>query len=274
MRWPSPHTGDRTLTAIAPARPGAVAVSAVVLVSVAVAAVLVAGCTRAPDEAVPEARDADASAREAMVERQIRGRGVDDPLVLAAMREVPRHLFVPVELRDIAYADSPLPIGEEQTISQPYIVALMTELAELEGGEKVLEVGTGSGYQAAVLAEIAGDVYSIEIIESLAASAAARLSRLGYGNVHVRAGDGYRGWPEHAPFEAILVTAAPDHVPEPLIEQLAAGGRLVIPVGSQYQELLQITKIDDGVLEKSVIPVRFVPMTGEAEERRGEWNDR
>jgi protein-L-isoaspartate(D-aspartate) O-methyltransferase len=259
MRWSTTGTGAVGGTVAA--------IVAAVLVAGAFAAVLAAGCTRAVDDTAPRSGDANTSAREAMVEHQIRGRGVQDPLVLAVMREVPRHLFVPEELVDLAYADRPLPIGEGQTISQPYIVALMTELAGLEGGETVLEVGTGSGYQAAVLGEIAGSVYSVEIIESLAVSAAERLARLGYGNVEVRVGDGYRGWPEHAPFEAILVTAAPEHVPQPLIEQLAVGGRLVIPVGSQYQELLLITKTDDGVWEKSVIPVRFVPMTGEAQER-------
>jgi protein-L-isoaspartate(D-aspartate) O-methyltransferase len=204
-----------------------------------------------------------------MVESQIRARGVEDSLVLAAMRSVPRHLFVPPDLVGVAYTDGPLPIGLGQTISQPYIVALMTELAELEGGETVLEVGTGSGYQAAVLAEIADTVYTIEIVEPLAVTAAARLDSLGYENVVVRAGDGYQGWAEHAPFDAVIVTAAPDHVPGPLVEQLRVGGRLVIPVGDAYQELLQITKTETGVVERRVIAVRFVPMTGEAERRGG-----
>jgi protein-L-isoaspartate(D-aspartate) O-methyltransferase len=209
-----------------------------------------------------------------MVSEQIVERGVSDPRVLAAMRKVPRHLFVPPDFLHVAYTDGPLPIGHEQTISQPYIVALMTELLELEGGERVLEIGTGSGYQAAVLAEIAGEVYTIEIVEALAATARERLSLLGYDSVRVMFGDGYRGWPEHAPFDAVIVTAAPDHIPEPLIEQLAAGGRLVIPVGDLYQELLQVTKTDRGVVERRVIPVRFVPMTGEAERGRGSsWDD-
>ncbi len=203
-----------------------------------------------------------------MVETQIAARGVRDSLVLAAMRTVPRHLFVPDNLQDSAYDDSPLPIGHGQTISQPYIVAFMTECLRLKGGERVLEVGTGSGYQAAVLAEIADSVYSIEIVEALAAEARERLKRLGYKNVNVRQGDGYRGWPDKAPFDAIIVTAAPDHVPQPLIDQLKVGGRMIIPVGSIYQELLLITKEDERrVKEEAVLPVRFVPMTGEAERR-------
>jgi protein-L-isoaspartate(D-aspartate) O-methyltransferase len=170
-------------------------------------------------------------------------------------------------LQKYAYADEPLPIGEGQTISQPYIVALMTETLHISKDSRVLEIGTGSGYQAAVLAEIAGEVYSIEIIESLAARAEETLKRLGYGNVHVKAGDGYRGWPEEAPFDAIIVTAAPDHVPQPLVEQLKVGGRMSIPVGDIYQELMVITKTESGVVKKDALPVRFVPMTGEAQEK-------
>ncbi len=203
--------------------------------------------------------------RAAMVDGQIAGRGVTDNLVLGAMRKVPRHEFVPESYRRYSYADEPLPIGEGQTISQPYIVALMTETLNLDSTSKVLEIGTGSGYQAAVLAEIAESVYSIEIVESLCRRAAETLARLGYGNVHVRCGDGYRGWPEEAPFDAIIVTAAPDHVPQPLVDQLATGGRMSIPVGDFYQELLLLTKTERGVTERKVIPVRFVPMTGEAE---------
>jgi protein-L-isoaspartate(D-aspartate) O-methyltransferase len=205
--------------------------------------------------------------RNRMVDTQILRRGVSDTLVLTAMRRVPRHLFVPPELRASAYTDQPLPIGEGQTISQPYIVALMTELMRLEGGEKVLEIGTGSGYQAAVLAEIADEVYSIEILKELAASAEGRLESLGYDNIHVMWGDGYRGWPAKAPFDGIIVTAAPDHVPEPLKKQLRVGARLVIPVGELYQELLVITRTESGYDSRSVIPVRFVPMTGEAQKR-------
>ncbi len=206
--------------------------------------------------------------RQRMVEEQIIARGVKDRLVLEAMRKVPRHEFVPAGLRDNAYDDTPLPIGYGQTISQPYIVALMTECLQLKGGEKVLEVGTGSGYQAAVLAEIAGQVYSIEIVKPLAEEAAERLVRLGYKNVHVKHGDGYFGWPEEAPFDGIIVTAAPEDVPRPLIDQLKPGGRLVIPVGDWSQDLIVVTKDESGrIRRRSVIPVRFVPMTGEAQKR-------
>jgi protein-L-isoaspartate(D-aspartate) O-methyltransferase len=206
-----------------------------------------------------------AAERERMVSEQIAARGVQDMLVLSAMRSVPRHEFVPEELRPAAYRDAPLPIGDGQTISQPYIVALMTEALGLEGGEKILEVGTGSGYQAAVLDEIVGEVYTVEIHESLAARAKETLDRLGYKDVHVRAGDGYRGWPEVAPFDAIVVTAAPDHVPDPLLQQLAVGGRLVLPVGRKRQVLQVWTRTEDGFENRNLVPVQFVPMTGEAE---------
>ncbi len=209
--------------------------------------------------------DSFSTERALMVEEQIARRGVKDPLVLAAMRKVPRHEFVPESYRKYSYADEPLPIGEGQTISQPYIVAVMTEVLGLARGSRVLEVGTGSGYQAAVLGEIAGEVYTIEIVEPLCKEAAATLARLGYANVHVRCGDGYRGWPEAAPFDAIIVTAAPDHVPQPLVDQLKPAGRMCIPVGDAYQELMLITKTEHGVTEKELLPVRFVPMTGEAE---------
>lgn len=202
-----------------------------------------------------------------MVETQIKARGVKDPLVISAMLKVKRHLFVPEQYRAQAYGDFPLPIGEDQTISQPYIVALMTELLRLKGGEKVLEIGTGSGYQAAVLAEIAGEVYTIEIIESLGRSAEARLKQMGYKNIHVRIGDGYKGLPEEAPFDGIIVTAAPPAVPPPLVEQLKVNARLVIPVGESYQVLKVITKTKDGAKEEDIIPVRFVPMTGEAQKK-------
>jgi protein-L-isoaspartate(D-aspartate) O-methyltransferase len=203
--------------------------------------------------------------RQRMVAEQIVARGVKDSLVLAALRSVPRHEFVPEDLRAAAYRDTPLPIGEDQTISQPYIVALMTSALGLEGGEKVLEVGTGSGYQAAVLDEIADSVFTIEILPVLAERARAHLDRLGYGDVRVRTGDGYRGWPEEAPFDAIVVTAAPDHVPRPLLEQLKVGGRLVLPVGKNRQQLQVWTRTERGFETKNLIPVQFVPMTGEAQ---------
>ena len=199
-----------------------------------------------------------------MVETQIVARGVRDPGVLAAMRKVPRHEFVPDQLRQAAYDDRPLPIGEDQTISQPYIVALMTEVLELSLGDKVLEIGTGSGYQAAVLAEIAGQVYTIEIVEVLGRRAEDTLKRLGYDQVKVRIGDGYLGWEEHAPYDAIIVTCAPDHIPQPLVDQLAEGGRMVIPVGRQFsQELVLMEKVAGETHQQSIIPVLFVPMTGE-----------
>jgi len=207
-------------------------------------------------------------ARERMVKDQIEAREVRDPRTLAALRKVPRHLFVPEESQRLAYEDHPLPIGHGQTISQPYIVAFMTEALGLVGGETVLEVGTGSGYQAAVLAEIAARVYSIEIVEPLAREAAERLARLGYHNVEVRAGDGYVGWPEAGPFDGIMVTAAAPRIPEPLKQQLKDGGRLVIPVGDDYQELILVTRRGDRYEERNVLAVRFVPMTGEVRRRK------
>ena len=208
------------------------------------------------------------AARRAMVDDQLAGRDIRDERVLAAMAMVPRERFVPEEMAAHAYRDSPLPIGYGQTISQPYIVAFMTQALGLEGDESVLEIGTGSGYQAAILGECAREVRTIEIVEELAESAEALLRDLGYANVRVRAGDGYLGWPEAAPFDAILVTAAPEHVPEPLVEQLAPGGRMVLPVGSRDQELILIEKTRDGVTRRSLLPVRFVPMTGRAQDRR------
>jgi protein-L-isoaspartate(D-aspartate) O-methyltransferase len=206
-----------------------------------------------------------AEERRRMVETQIRARAVDDSRVLAAMAKVPRHLFVPEAFRQQAYEDYPLPIGNQQTISQPYIVALMSALLELRGGERVLEIGTGSGYQAAVLAELAGEVCTIEILEPLAARARATLGQLGYRNVEVRTGDGWAGWPERAPFDGILVTAAPPRVPELLLQQLKVGGRMVVPVGRFFQDLMVYTRTERGFEKRNVIPVRFVPMTGEAE---------
>ena len=197
-----------------------------------------------------------------MVEQQLRARDVRAAAVLKAMRSVPRHRFVPAAVRHLAYADHPLPIGLGQTISQPYIVAYMTEAADIAPGDKVLEIGTGSGYQAAVLGEIAREVYTIEIIPELAESARIVLADLGYTNVHVKAGNGYLGWPEHAPFDAILVTAAPEEVPQALVNQLAVGGKMVIPVGAMVQDMMIIERTQRGVVERKTIPVRFVPMTG------------
>lgn len=215
----------------------------------------------------PTAPDREAAARQAMVRHQVAARGVRDPRVLAALREVERHRFVPSRLRQAAYDDRPLPIGHDQTISQPYIVALMTELAAVRPGARVLEVGTGSGYQAAVLSVLAGEVYTIEIVAPLAEEARRRLAALGYANVTVRAGDGYRGWPERAPFDAILITAAPPELPEPLLRQLAPGGRLVAPVGPEggVQQLVVVERTPAGLTRRGVVPVRFVPMTGEAQ---------
>ena len=199
-------------------------------------------------------------------------RGIDDELVVDAMRAVPRHRFVPPHLRPFAYVDNPLPIGLDQTISQPFIVALMTQSLALRGGERVLEVGTGSGYQAAVLAEIADTVFTIEILPELAGRAGALLDSLAYGNVMVRAGDGYDGWPEKAPFDGVIVTAAAPRVPAPLIEQLRSGGRLVIPVGERIQDLRVYEKTARGLKLLSTLPVRFVPMTGKVR-RSGEESE-
>ena len=199
--------------------------------------------------------------RQKMVNEQIMARGVRTESVIKAMQKVERHLFVPEQYRNFAYSDRPLPIGEGQTISQPYIVALMTELLDLKKSDKVLEIGTGSGYQAAILAEICDSVYTIEIISSLGKQAQALLRELGYYNIHCKIGDGYLGWPEHAPYDGIIVTCAPSKIPQPLKEQLAEGGRMVIPVGATYtQELVLVTKTKGKLIQKSVIPVRFVPM--------------
>jgi protein-L-isoaspartate(D-aspartate) O-methyltransferase len=199
--------------------------------------------------------------RQAMVETQIRDRGVADPRVLAAMTKVPRHLFVRESDIAAAYEDHPLDIGFGQTISQPYIVAFMSEALSVGAADKVLEIGTGSGYQAAVLGELAREVFTIEIVPQLAERSSALLKTLGYSNVRVRAGDGYAGWPEQAPFDAIIVTAAPDHVPQPLVDQLRVGGRLVIPVGRVEQQLLVMARVPGGLKEERRLPVRFVPLT-------------
>ena len=204
-----------------------------------------------------------------MVETQIRRRGVTDRQVLGVMERVPRHEFVPDRLRDQAYGDFPLPIGYGQTISQPYIVALMTELLALESTDRVLEIGTGSGYQAAILAEVVSEVYTVEIVKPLATEAADRLARLGYANVHVLHADGYYGWKEHAPYDAIVVTCAPEHIPEPLVQQLKEGGRLVLPVGEPggYQTLWQVTRQGSETKKRDVTGVLFVPLTGGHEDR-------
>ena len=212
--------------------------------------------------------DALAVARQHMVE-QIRARGINDPDVLAAVEAVPRHLFVPESERRAAYEDHPLPIGGGQTISQPYMVALMTSLLGIQPGQRVLEVGTGSGYQAAVLSRLGADVYSVEILAPLGRRAKSTLAELGYRNVHVRIGDGYKGWKDAAPFDGIIVTAAPKRIPEPLIAQLKTGAKMVIPVGDTLQDLLVLTKrADGGVDTAKVMPVLFVPMTGEAQKRQ------
>ncbi len=214
------------------------------------------------------ASDSRRAERERMVAEQVAARGIKTPRVLKALREVPRHEFIPEAVRSKAYRDHPLPIGYRQTISQPYIVALMTEELALSGDERVLEIGTGSGYQAAILARLAERVYTIEIVEELAERAQRDLTRLGFDNVEVRAGDGYRGWPEHAPFDAIIVTAAPDHIPQPLLEQLSTGGRMILPVGDLSQQLVVLRRTADGIERERVTDVRFVPMTGEALQER------
>ncbi len=254
---------------------------ALVLV-MALLAVLNPACTSPPgtSSTVP-ASDEEAAVfaqqRETMVIETIEKRGITDERVLKAMRTVPRHLFVPEDQRDHAYGDYPLPIGYGQTISQPYIVALMTQLLELKEGDRVLEIGTGSGYQAAILAEIPGvDVYTIEIIPALARSARERLESLGYKSIHCKEGDGYYGWEEYAPFDAIIVTAAPDHVPQPLVDQLAEGGRMVIPVGPPggYQTLWKFVKRPGGELQAfNMGGVAFVPLTGSGvkESREHGW---
>ena len=206
--------------------------------------------------------------REQMVKEQIQGRGITNENVISAMKSVQRHLFVPQNLVNRAYEDNPLPIGFNQTISQPFVVAYMTEIAALTEEAKVLEIGTGSGYQTAVLAEIVSEVFSIEILPELAIRSRNLLDDLGYRNLTIKSGDGYQGWPEEAPFDAIVVTAAPNHVPPALIEQLAVGGKLVIPVGQVQQEMTIITKTDSGASTIQTLPVRFVPMTGEAQEQQ------
>ena len=221
--------------------------------------------TQVPTPMVTGASDDRLEERMSMVDHQIRRRGVTDQDVLDAMERVPRHEFVPPQYQAQAYADHPLPIGYGQTISQPYIVALMTELLQLETTDRVLEIGTGSGYQAAILAEVVAQVYTVEIIEPLAVEARERLERLGYDNVHTLQADGYFGWEEHAPYDAIIVTAAPDHIPQPLVQQLKEGGKLVIPVGPPggYQSLWEVSREGDAIKKREVTGVLFVPLTGE-----------
>ena len=225
-------------------------------------ALVLAACTVGRDVGAPVQRDEElARQRRDMVATQLRSRGIRDARVLDAMSRVPRHRFVLEQDVSVAYGDHPIPIGLGQTISQPYIVAFMTEALAIAPGHKVLEIGTGSGYQAAILGELAREVYTVEIVPELADRGKRVLTELGYKNVHVRAGDGYDGWPEHAPFDSVIVTAAPDHVPQPLVDQLKVGGRLVVPVGRDTQELLVFTRTADGLREESRLPVRFVPLT-------------
>jgi protein-L-isoaspartate(D-aspartate) O-methyltransferase len=228
------------------------------------AAVAASGC----GEKATQASDFTAE-RQQMVQQQLVARGIHEERVLAAMAKVPREEFVPVDERADAYTDHPLPIGYDQTISQPYIVAFMTEQLHPKPSERVLEIGTGSGYQAAILAELVAEVYTIELAEPLARNAEATLARLGYKNVHVKVGDGYKGWPENAPFDAIIVTCAPDRVPRPLTDQLKDGGRMIIPIGDRFaQELYLLEKKNGQLKESAVLPVRFVPMAGEATKQK------
>ena len=224
-----------------------------------IAAIAAAGCGQKPTPASDFAAE-----RQQMVQQQLIARGVNNERVLAAMAKVPREEFIPADSHAVSYEDGPLPIGYGQTISQPYIVAFMTEKLRLKPSDRVLEIGTGSGYQAAILAELVAEVYTIEIVEPLGKNAEATLQRLNYKNVHVRVGDGYSGWPEHAPFDAIIVTCAPDHVPQQLTEQLKDGGRMVIPVGERFAQQLYLLEKRNGQLKESAtLPVRFVPMARE-----------
>lgn len=224
------------------------------------AAITTTGC----GQQTPTAADL-AAQRQRMVEQQLKPRGIKEERVLAAMAKVPREEFVPADARPSAYEDGPLPIGYDQTISQPYVVAFMTEQLRPKQSDRVLEIGSGSGYQAAILGELVAEVYTIEIVEPLAKSAEATLQRLGYNNVHIKVGDGYEGWPEEAPFDAIIVTCAPEKVPQPLVDQLKDGGRMVIPVGERFAQQLYLLEKKNGQLKESVtLPVRFVPMLREA----------
>jgi protein-L-isoaspartate(D-aspartate) O-methyltransferase len=228
-------------------------------------AIALASCSR-----VPTSISDFAVQRQRMVQEQLMARGIHEERVLAAMAKVPREEFIPADQRAESYSDGPLPIGYDQTISQPYIVAFMTEQLRPQSHDRILEIGTGSGYQAAVLAELVADVYSIEIVAPLARTADATLQRLGYQNVHLKVGDGYQGWSDYAPFDGIIVTCAPQHVPQPLTDQLKEGGRMIIPVGNYLaQELYLLEKTNGGLRQNAVLPVRFVPMAREAAEKSG-----
>ncbi len=224
---------------------------------------IIFGCNGVKEKKEENQNDRFEQMRHKMVEYQIKARGIQDARVLEVLRKIPRHLFVPENLKDQAYNDEPLPIGSGQTISQPYIVAYMTEQLQLEGTERVLEIGTGSGYQAAVLAELVQRVYSIEIIPELSYQAQKVLDILGYTNIEFKIGNGYFGWPDAAPFDAIIVTAAPEKIPQTLIDQLKIGGRMIIPVGDFFQNLYLVEKKEDGIKKENKLPVRFVPLQNE-----------
>jgi len=233
------------------------------LIALVVFGVVVWNCSAQPDN-----DSTLAAARRHMIQTQLVPRNITDKWVLQAFEKVERHKFVSEDMQPYAYTDHPLPIGKDQTISQPYIVALMTQLLQLSKDDRVLEIGTGSGYQAAILAELAGEIFTIEIIDTLGRRAGNLLEELGYDNVSVRIGDGYQGWPEQAPFDAIIVTCAPAEIPQPLIDQLSEGGRMIIPVGTDWQELILVQNKEGELSRERVIPVRFVPMTGKSAEEK------
>lgn len=256
----------RPIVTMVTGTPTAMRRHAALTVLAALLALLAPGTGRAGEEDLGQ--DLLQRARWQMVEEQIVRRGVVEPRVVAAMREVPRHRFLPESAQDEAYGDTAVPIGDGQHILQPYLVALMADLLELSGDERVLEIGTGTGYQAAVLSRLAGQVYTVEIVGELSRRAAATLASLGYDNVHVRVGDGYQGWPQEAPFDAILLTAAVEKPPGPLLDQLAMGGRAVMPIGAFFQDLVVFVRTPDGIERRKSIPVRLEPMTGAVREER------